>query len=106
MADFGFIPAPLTVHLVADADFIQTITAVDGYPAGTVITLRIGTAGTAPGTWTAWPATVAGTTASWNVDRSVVAALVPGTRLRAELTYSDGAGVDLTWMQGGVVWHG
>jgi hypothetical protein len=30
MADFGFVPAPLTVHLVADADFIQTLTAVDG----------------------------------------------------------------------------
>lgn len=106
MADFGYVPTPLTVHLTSDADFIQTLTAVDAFPDGTVITLLIGPVGASPGQATAWTATVSGTTATFDVDKAQVLALGPGTQLRAELTYTDGAGVDLTWMLGSVRWHG
>lgn len=106
MPDFGFVPAALKVHLDPDSDFIQTLTSTGAaFPAGAVITLLIG----APGAGRAsWAATVSGLTATWNVDKAAVAALraLAVAQLPAELTYSDAAGVDLTWMRGCVVWHG
>jgi hypothetical protein len=106
--DFGFQPYSLHVHLIKqDADFIGTIRTSDAsdFPAGAMVTLKFGT-----DTPIAWPATVSGSDAVWNVDKVAVAALLAapltGRQLPAHITYTDGAGVDLVWFSGSVVWHG
>jgi hypothetical protein len=106
--DFGFEPYSLRVHLIkADADFIGTIRTSDAsaFPAGAVVKLKFGT-----DTPIVWQATVTGSDAVWNVDKVSVAALLAapltGRQLPAHITYTDGAGVDLVWFSGSVVWHG
>lgn len=101
---FGFVAEPMVLHLMtADADFIQTIQTSDGsdFPDGAAVTLKIGTASP-----TLWSATITGPSAAWNVDKAVVAALVPGTALLAHVLYADDSGADLVWFSGKVKWHG
>lgn len=100
----GYVAAQLVVHLTPDADFIQTLTTSDAsdWPTGTQIALVFGDG-------TTWAATVAGSTASWSVDKAAVNTLRqanPNGTLTARVTYTDGAGVDLVWMSGRVGWHG
>lgn len=101
----GYVASQLTVNLTVDADFIQTLTTADGsdWPDGTVIALVFGDDAA-----TTWAADLSGASASWNVDKAVVNTLRtanPGASLSVRVTYSDGAGVDLTWMSGRVSWH-
>lgn len=101
----GYVPSQLTVHLVPAADFAATLRSSDGtdWPPGTVVALRLTPYG--GGEPVVWVATVSGPAISWDVDAAAVTALGPPARFRADLTYTD-AGVDVTWMQGTVVWHG
>ena len=102
----GYVPETLVVHLTSYADFTATLRTKDSsdWPAGTTATLTLTSPGETP---VAWPATVAGPTITWNVDKTAVAALGgPGTQWRAEITYTDGAAADVAWMRGTVAWHG
>lgn len=95
----GFTPEPLTVTVAADSDFVATLVAEDGWPAGTAIELRF----PLPGQVIVWPATVDGTDAAWDVDVPEVAALIAARPWGVRLHYSDGAGTDLLWATGRVV---
>lgn len=99
----GFKPYSLNVLLVtADADFNATIRTSDGTPFadGAEISLKFSTDPA-----TIWPATISEDTATWNVDKTDVAALVPGTSLAAHILYSDPSGADLVWFSGKVTWY-
>lgn len=91
------------VVLVRDNDWIQTGHRTDGtdWPAGTVITLKIGSLAI-------WAATINGPAVSWRVDKTEVNALIdqvqaaPGV-VRAVISYVDGTGLDLTLTNGKTV---
>lgn len=100
----GYVPSGVTVHLTRNADFIQSLSTVDGsdWPDGTIVQLTLDGS-------TTWEATVDGPDVVWNVDKVDVEAFratTESSRSSAVLTYSDGAGVDLVWMTGRVQWHG
>lgn len=100
--ELGFIPADLNVNLTPRADFVDALTTFDGsdWPAGTTITLQIDADPVVN-----WAATVDGPLASWNVDKAAVAALGVNTPLAARVLYSNGAGADVEFYSGRVVWH-
>lgn len=102
----GFTPYKVEVELIkADSDFVATIRTSDSsnFPAGAAVTLKFLTDPV-----TTWPATVSGATATWGVDKTLVATLLAasaGAAVKATIIYSDGAGVDLEWFSGKVRWH-
>lgn len=101
----GFTPYPLIVDLAsADSDFITTIRTSDGSPFATGAAIDLKLVDTA-GVVTVWAATVTADTAAWNIDKTEVVALGPGSQLTAHIRYSDAAGLDLTWFSGLVIWH-
>lgn len=93
----GWTPIELPVFLTPGSDFIQTIRTSDGsqWAAGTAATLVFDDPAA-----TSWAATVAGDSLSWSVDKALVAALLDAGPVTAQIRYSDGAGVDLTWIEG------
>lgn len=98
----GLVPFDLNVELAGDADFVSTITNnVGNWAGGTVIELRLSASsgGSAP---SVWPATVSGPTASWVVDKAVVATALAAGVSYARLHYIDAAGEDLLWGKGRV----
>lgn len=99
----GYVPAPVTVNLTVGADFVQTLTTADGsdFPAGAAVSLVFGNG-------TVWPATVSGSTVTWDVPAATVSALQAGNpqgQLTVRVTYTDSTGADLVWMSGWVAWH-
>lgn len=100
----GFKPASLVVPLTKDADFVATITTQDGsdFADGAAVTLELTKAHSDP---ILWAATIDGDTARWDVDKTDVNALVPGTVYTARVLYSDTAGNDLVWFSGQTTWN-
>lgn len=90
--NFGALPARASFTLSSDADFYQEVQTTDGtaYPGTAVMQLRwlngfdvvIGT----------WSASFAASTATFQVDKAVVAALLAGAPVQGRVFYEDGAG--------------
>lgn len=99
MITLGFAALPLTVALAGDADFVAALVAEDGWPAGTQIQMVFPRSG---GTPLVWPAAVAGTTASWDVDQVEVAEVIHAGCRRVRVLYREG-GTELLWMAGSVI---
>ena len=103
----GFPPIALTVTLSADADFFTTLVNADGWDSGISIELRFPVPGVDSASWVAWPATIDGTQATWDVSKNLVnvvvaqAAAIGGSgRARVRLHYVDADGSDLLWGEG------
>lgn len=98
---FGFIPEPGTMFLSQYSDFVSEIVSETGsWPDNASIEFRY-----LPNnitTWTVWPATITGATASWDVDAATVAALLASGVTQYRLFYTVGA-TELEWSKGPVV---
>lgn len=93
----GVKPESMGVRLDADADFITTLSTVDGtdWPATVSAELRF------PESGTVWPATLSGSELSWSVDKADVNTLLAQRPTTAVLFYLDGD-TDIEWAKGSV----
>ena len=105
MPTLGWTPITgVDVNLVADTDFVASLHTSDNsaLPDGTQVTLILGSGDTA----VSWPATVDGSTVSWQVQSDAVdaaiTALKTGRPVKAKTVYSNGSGLDLVWTTGQV----
>ncbi len=98
---FGFVPKPGTMYLNQYSDFVSEIISVSGsWPDGAAIEFRYLPNNVT--TWTTWPATITGATASWDVPAVVVAALLASGVTQYRLFYAVG-GAELEWSSGPLV---
>ena len=88
----GSKPELLRVMLSAGADFTTTLRLDSPWPAGSVVTLVVGSL--------TWTATVSGTDATFSVDKAVTDTVVDQTPAR--LVYTNGSS-DQVWARGMVV---
>lgn len=97
----GVTPVSMALELTEDGDFVSTIVSDDGdWNPGTEIAVEVGEA--------RWLATILGTDARWEIDKSEVNAVLfdaDGNKTPPEkwrLMYKDGD-ADLVWARGGVI---
>lgn len=90
----------LEVSLYREADFVDSLQREDGtpWPVGSTLTLQI-TLG--DNSTVSWPATYAGDTARWNVDKVEVMAAINARPKAVRLWYVEDD-ADLLWGQGKV----
>lgn len=106
MITLGTDPERMTVHLSRDSDFDAVLESYTGstptdYPAGTAVTLEVDTSAGV----TTWTATVAGNTATFNVDEAAVNTLLDTAGPKeARLFYENGTDRSL-WAFGPVREH-
>lgn len=99
---FGFVPIPGTMFLNQYSDFVTEIISDAGsWPDGCSIEFRFQPSNTT--TWTTWPATITGATASWDVLPADVATLVATQPNTYRLFYILGDS-ELEWSYGQVVY--
>lgn len=96
----GLTPLEMSVVLTHGGDFVASLVAVDPWPAGTQVELRFSTGPTA--TPMVWPATVNGTTVSWDVPAVTVKLVIDAAATTARLHYIEPDGTVLVWGRGRV----
>lgn len=101
MADttFGTFPTQRKMLLTTGQDFALTLRnkvggAATSFPSGAALSIVFDNG-------TTWAATVAGSDASWAVNKTVADAITEGTGYR--LTYADSSGADLVPYKGTVL---
>lgn len=99
MITLGWDPDQLTVLLAADTDFLAVLQSDTAWPAGTAIALQL-TTDQVPSP-VVWSATVSGTTATFDVPKATVNAVLSGTLSTAKLTYTT-PDIDVVWAVGRV----
>lgn len=101
--NFGALPARASFTLSSDADFYQEVQTTDGtaYPGTAVMTLRwLNASDAVIGTWLA---TFNASTATFFVDKAVVATLLAAAPVQGRVFYEDGAGGPELLLAQGVV---
>ncbi len=103
----GTQPGHLTVRLVRDTQFIDSIELHDpmtglpmDWPAGTTAWLRLWKSGTPFDV--SWPATVVGAVLSWNTLPALVNDVPTGSKVQLWLDYTDPGLLPFVWLQGPV----
>lgn len=96
----GLSPIEISVILTHGGDFVATLTADDPWPVGTEVELRFSTSPTA--TPMVWPATVDGTSVSWDVPAATVQDVIDAAATTARLHYIESDGTVLVWGRGRV----
>jgi hypothetical protein len=104
MVTLGLQPLDVNVVLARGAAFVAELEVTSGtWPVGTAISLVFSTSddSVTPSGLT-WPATVAGTTAAWDVAAADVTAVIAAGARYARLLYTEGAAAPLLWGKGEV----
>lgn len=96
--NLGFVPISLTVTLTAGGGFASGLVADTPWTAGTVILLSFGDR-TTP-TPIDWPATIVGTSASWDMPAAAVTAVLTAGFRHVQLIYTQPNGERLVWGRG------
>lgn len=98
---FGSAPLPGTMLLNQYGDFVTEIISNTGsWPDGVVIDFRFMPSNLS--TWTIWPATINGPTASWDVAAADVATLLASGVSQYRLFYTANS-IPVEWSRGQVV---
>lgn len=98
MITLGSDGEQLVVVIPVDADFVTTLSAATPWPTGTQIELHF--SDTPSDTPVIWPATVAGTTATFNVSKASAQPVVTARLSLVRLFYSPGGSGILLWAHG------
>lgn len=98
MITLGSEGEQLVVVIPVGADFVTTLSAATPWPTGTQIELHL--SNTLSDVPVIWPATVAGTTAVFNVAKTVTQAVIDARLSLARLYYSPGGAGTLLWAHG------
>lgn len=101
--NFGLLPARSSFTLSSDADFYQVVETSDGtnYPVPTVMSLKLYNA--ADAVVATWSATVSGDTATFLIDKAVVAAALLLFPVSGRVFYHDGTtGPELVLARGNI----
>lgn len=89
MIVFGYLPASTAFNLSSDGDFYQAVATASGasYPVGATMVLKwLNASATIIGTWSA---TIVTSLATFNEDKTVVAALLALTPIQGRVFYQD-----------------
>jgi hypothetical protein len=98
---FGYVPAPGVMYLSQYSDFVTEIISNTGsWPGGAVIEFRFLPSNMA--TFTTWPGTITGATASWDVSAADVAQILAGGADQYQLMYTANS-IPLEWSKGQIV---
>ena len=89
MINFGTLPVGASFTLSSDADFYQEVTTDSGtnYPVGATMVIKW--LSSADAVLATWSATLSGATMTFNVDKTVVAALLVLTPVQGRVIYQD-----------------
>lgn len=90
----GLTPNTLLVKVTRGTDFYSTVVYKSGaFPAGATLDIKLGDG-------SLWSAAIAGDTATWDIDDSVVSVLLDSEHRKARLIYSDSASAPQVWALG------